>query len=150
MSCVSFGSTGDQGRRWLERLRAAAADERPVAEFKSPEVSEAKVRRVRLLAESADPKIRESAALSYVAPPDLLAQLAEDSDTGVRCCVARNERTPVAVLGRLTADTHAGVRGWVATNPVASAELLSQLVDDSDAAVRAVARWAGRWDVSSQ
>lgn len=149
MSCVSFGSTGDGGRRWLERLRAAADDPRPVAQFLSPEASEAKIRRVRQLAVSDDPKIRESAALSYLAPPDLLAALALDADRGVRCCVARNERSPVDVLGELATDVDPGVRGWVATNPTAGA-LVEQLKLDADPTVRSVAKWATGWPSRAQ
>lgn len=145
MSCVSFGSTGDGGRRWLERLRAAAADTRPVSSFRSPEVTDAKVRRVRALALAKDPKVRESAALSYAAPLDVLVALASDTESGVRCCVARNEHTPGAVLDTLGSDEHAGVRGWVAANPSVEPATLERLVDDTDDAVRAVAAWAGRW-----
>jgi len=141
MSCVSFGGEG-----WLERLRAAAADPRPVAAFLSPEVTDAKVRRVRLLAESHDPKIRESAALSYLAPPDLLTVLAADENPGVRCCVARNEHTPSDVLELLAADADHGVRGWVAANPVVPLTALELLEADAEEMVRSLASWARGWE----
>lgn len=137
MSCVSFG-----GRGWLERLRVAADDPRPVAEFLSPEHSESKVRRIRLLAVSSDPVIRESAALSYLAPVEVLTDLANDKQVGVRCCVARNHSTPVDVLERLSHDPDTGVRGWVAANPSTPAPVLAQLRHDPQQSVRTVATWA--------
>lgn len=144
MSCVSFWSGPDGGRAWLQRLRAAAEDPRPVSTFRSPDVSDAKVARIRQLAASTDPKIRESAALSQLATGDLLDKLSHDDEVGVRCCVARNQRTPLAVLLRLAHDGNAGVRAWVAANPSAR-ELLDDLQHDTSETVRLVAAWATRW-----
>ncbi len=144
MSCVSFWSGPDGGRAWLERLRAAAEDPRPVSTFRSPDISDAKIARIRQLATSSDAKIRESAALSRQASGDLLNDLSHDADMGVRCCVARNERTPLAVLRRLAHDRNAGVRAWVAANPGAR-ELLNDLQHDTNETVRLVAAWATRW-----
>jgi len=140
MSCVSFG-----GRGWLERLRAAATDDQPVSTFRSPAATETKSRRVRLLAAAAEPRIRESAALSPLASEDVLRRLAEDEETSVRCCVARNGLTPPDVLHQLAADPAASVRGWVAANPSVAPATLHRLDADADATVRGVARWARGW-----
>ena len=140
MSCLGF--LGPQQRA---ALAASTADGAPLSSFASPAVSDGKVRRVRLLARSTDPRIRESAALSHHAPPDVLASLAADEEVGVRRCVARNERTRPAVLERLAADPDPYVRGWVAAHPAVPPALLDLLVEDADDCVRAVVAWAKGW-----
>lgn len=144
MSCVGF-FTPEQ----LRRVREAALDPRPVSTFRSPDASEAKVERTRAMAVSADPRIRESAALSSLVPESVLAELAADPQRSVRCCVARNARCPSEVLARLAADDDAGVRGWVAANPAVSKQLLGQLATDEDQTVRAVVDWAVAWQQPS-
>lgn len=141
MSCISFLSPTQRAQ-----LRASSRDDgRPLSRFASPEASEGKVRRVRMLALSADPKIRESAALSQWAPADVLEALAADAQAGVRCCVARNYRTAPAVLTRLSRDPADVVRGWVAAHPAASDAVLSALENDADENVRKVVTWARAW-----
>lgn len=139
MSCVSFLSP-------QQRLLLRAAPTGPaVSSFRSPEVTEGKVQRLRQMAVSADPRIRESAALAYATPLDVLADLALDPEPGVRCSVARNEHAPAEVLRLLAADPAPGVRGWVAANPGVPLTVLESLTDDPDATVRGVVGWARRW-----
>lgn len=141
MSCVGFFTP-----RQLARVRAAAADTTPVSSFRSPAATEGKIDRVRSMAGSADPRIRESAALSSLADRAVLSTLAVDRERSVRCCVARNEHAPADVLELLAADTDAGVRGWVAANASTPPSVLERLADDADPTVQAVVAWAARWD----
>ncbi len=145
MSCVTF---------WTPAMRAKlrlAAGAGPVSTFVSPPASEAKLRRLRLLALDPSARIRESAALASHAPEDVLRALATDGDVGVRSCVARNPGCPVDVLRALADDRHELVRGWVAANPAAPADLLGALGGDDSAVVRRVVGWARDWpDVSDQ
>ncbi len=143
MSCMGFLSP--QQRAALAASSREDAGGAPLSAFASPPASAGKVQRVRALAASADPTIRESAALSYRAPEDVLVALAADSEAGVRRCVARNEHTPTEVLRTLAADPDAGVRGWVAAHPAVPDDLLAALADDPDPTVRAVVAWAEGW-----
>lgn len=130
------------------RLRASSRDDAgPLSSFLSPAATASKVERVHVMAASADVRIRESAALAVIAPPDVLSLLAGDAERSVRCSVARNAGTPPEVLGRLGADADAGVRAWVAANPSVPASLLDVLGDDPDPTVRSVAAWARRWQI---
>jgi hypothetical protein len=140
VSCVGFLSPAQRAA-----LAAASADGPPLSSFASPAHSEGKVRRVRLLAGSSNRTIRESAALSYLAPADVLETLAEDEADSVRACVARNERAPEWVLRALAADPSPQVRGWVAANPSTPVCLRDELATDPDAGVRAVVAWAAGW-----
>jgi hypothetical protein len=140
MSCVGFLSPAQRAA-----LAASSADGPPLSSFASPPHSAGKVRRVRLLAASPDSTIRESAALSYLAPVDVLEALAADDADGVRCCVARNERAPEWVLRSLAADPCPQVRGWAAANPSTPPSLRDELADDPDPGVRAVVTWAAGW-----
>ena len=143
MSCMGFLSP--QQRAALAASSREDAGGAPLSAFASPPATEGKVRRVRALAASADPAIRESAALSYRAPEDVLVALADDPETGVRRCVARNEHAPAEVLRRLATDADPGVRGWVAAHPAVAEGLLAALADDPDPTVRAVVAWAEGW-----
>lgn len=144
MSCVSFLSTAqraalresDDEQLTPEEIRAA---------HPSPPVTDGKLHRIRLLARSADPSIRQSAALNQQCPVDVLELLAADADASVRCCVARQPNTPEVLLRRLACDHAADVRGWVAANPAVPQSLLSDLAGDPDATVRGVVRWARNW-----
>lgn len=141
MSCISFLSPAQRAQ-----LRASSRDDgRPLSRFASPEASDGKVHRVRLLADSPDPKIRESAALSQWAPVDVLDSLAGDVEAGVRICVARNYRSAPDVLTRLSGDPADVVRGWVAAHPATPDAVLSALEDDADENVRKVVAWARAW-----
>jgi hypothetical protein len=140
MSCVGFLTPAQRAA-----LAASSAEGPPLSAFASPPHSEGKVRRVRLLASSERASIRESAALSYAAPPDVLESLAADGVTSVRSCVARNERAPDWVLRTLAADPSPQVRGWVAANVSTPPALRDGLASDPDPAVRAVVAWAAGW-----
>lgn len=139
MSCIGFLSPQQR------RLLRASTRDGVLSSFRSPEVTEGKIERLRAMATSTDPKIRESAALAYASPVDVLVRLATDPEPGVRFSVARNEHASAEVLRTLAADEVAGVRGWVAANASAPADVLAVLVDDPDQTVRSVAAWALRW-----
>lgn len=144
MSCVSFLSEAqraalresDEEQLTPEEIRAA---------HPSPPATEGKLRRIRVLAQSADPSIRQSAALNQYCPVDVLELLATDADTGVRRSVARQPKTPEALLRALARDEVPDVRGWVAANPGVPQSLLAELADDPDATVRGVVAWARNW-----
>jgi hypothetical protein len=139
MSCVSFW--GPDAR---ERLVAAMAAP-PVATFASPEVSGAKLRRIALMAASADPRVRESAALNAHTPVEVLQVLAGDPEMSVRCCVARSPQATAEVLSGLAADAAAPVRRWVAAHPGTPLEVMDSLGEDPDLGVREVVQWNRRW-----
>ena len=144
MSCMSWMSPAQ--RAALAASSAADGEGAPLSSFASPPTSDGKTQRVRVLAASADPAIRESAALSLRAPEDVLVALAADEAVTVRRCAARNERLPVALLRSLAADPDAVVRGWVAAHPAVPVDVREELASDEDARVRAVVGWAERWD----
>ena len=70
---------------------------------------------LKLLAHSADPRIRRGVADKRAAAP-LLDQLARDHDAGVRMRVCYNAKVSVATLERLAHDPDADVRR-AATRP---------------------------------
>ena len=107
----------------------------------APEVTESKIRRLRLLATDPNPKIRESAASSYHTPEDVFAQLARDPDEGVRACVARNESAPCDVLRALVDDESERVRGFLAVNFFVPQDAMERLAADRSRTVRDLARW---------
>lgn len=107
----------------------------------APPVTDSKIARLRLLADDANPKIRESVASSYHAPAELYARLARDPDAGVRGCVARNEATPCDVLRELAHDPSATVRGWVAVNFFVPADVMDELAADESETVRGLVAW---------
>ncbi len=143
MSCLGFMTP--QQRAALAASSREDAAGAPLSAFASPPVTAGKVRRIGALAASAEVAIRESAALAYHVPPDVLDRLARDPAPSVRCCVARNERTSVDLLWRLAADPDAHVRGWVAAHRSTPEDLHRLLTADPDAEVRAVAAWAAGW-----
>lgn len=108
MSCIGFWTEGQR-----ERLRLAALDPRPVAQFLSPRTTESKRRRVRLMALDPRPAIREAAAL-HTDESEVLVTLAADGDAGVRAAVARSPRCPAELLAVLVDDANDVVRGWAA------------------------------------
>ena len=143
MSCVTFLAP-DQRAALI-----AGSPQRPIdevlAEHPVPPVTAGKIHRLRILAGDPNPKIRQSAASSRHAPPDLLAGLAADEEVGVRCCVARNEQAAEPTLRDLAHDPAAVVRGWVAANSSTPAGLLDLLATDDDESVRAVVAWSRNW-----
>lgn len=111
------------------------------ARHPAPPVTESKIRRLRLLAEHANPRIRESVASSYHAPADVVARLARDPDEGVRARLARNEATPCDTLRELAEDSSATVRGWVAVNYFVPADVMENLAADESPVVRGLVAW---------
>ncbi|MEO6827815.1 MAG: hypothetical protein ABI255_10190 [Microbacteriaceae bacterium] len=140
MSCIRFNTPAQrQAMRDYAPVRLTA--EQAAALHPAPPVTASKIRRLRLLAASANPKIRESVASSYHAPDDVFAALAADPDEGVRSCVARNEATPCDVLRTLAADASETVRGWVAINYFVPEDAMARLVEDESATVRKLVAW---------
>lgn len=148
MSCIRFNTPAQR-----EQMRAAApamlTREQALALHPAPPVTESKIRRLRLLAESPDAKIRESVASSYHAPAELYARLAHDPDAGVRGCVARNEATPCDVLRELAHDEDETVRGWVAVNFYVPDDVMRELADDPSTTVRSLVAWKSSLAVSA-
>lgn len=140
MSCIRFNTPAQRAQ-----MQAAAPEmltsEQAASLHPAPAVTVSKVRRLRLLAESANPKIRESVASSYHTPSDLFERLAHDADAGVRGCVARNEAAPCDVLRELSRDDDEAVRGWVAVNFYVPDDVMRDLADDVSGTVRALVAW---------
>jgi len=140
MSCIRF-NTPAQRRQLAESAPVMIGSPDPVAQFLSPKVTESKVARIRRLASDANPKIRESAALSYHAPLEVYAALAKDPVASVRACVARNEHTPCDILRELASDPDETVRGWVAINYFVPADAMERLAEDDSETVRRLVAW---------
>ncbi|RZS54357.1 hypothetical protein EV141_2354 [Microcella putealis] len=141
MSCIRF-NTPAQKQQLADNAPAMREDGGdPVAQFLSPSVTDSKRERIRRLAASPNPRIRESAALSYHAPDDVHEALANDPDAGVRSCLARNERTPCDVLRTLASDRDEQVRAWVAINYFVPADAMEKLAADESETVRALVAW---------
>lgn len=140
MSCIRFNTPAQR-----EAMRRAApamlTAEEAAALHPAPPVTESKIRRLRLLATDANPKIRESVASSYNTPADLFEVLAHDPAEGVRACVARNEATPCDVLRELAGDRSELVRGWVAANYFVPEDAMARLAEDPSPVVRSLVRW---------
>ena len=115
--------------------------EEVAAQHPAPPVTESKIARLRVLAEDANPKIRESVAASYHAPEDIFEKLARDSDEGVRSWIARNENVSCDILRSLADDESAKVRGWLALNFFVPDDVMARLAEDPDDTVRALVRW---------
>jgi len=126
------------------QLNEATSDdgsEPPVASFRSPEVTESKIARIERMAADENPKIRESAALSYHAPEHVYFALAEDTDAEVRACLARNSKAPCEVLRILSGDKSEKVRAFVATNFHVPADVMEVLAQDQSELVRQLVAW---------
>lgn len=143
MSCIRF-NTPAQRRQLAADAPAMLRSDDPVAQFLSPAVTASKVARIRRLAADPNPKIRESAALSYHAPLDIYEALSRDPDAGVRACIAKNEHVPCDILRRLADDPDERVRGFVALNYFVPADAMQALADDSSAIVRGLVDWKAR------
>lgn len=115
--------------------------EQAAALHPAPEVTESKIRRLRLLATDPNPKIREAVASSYNTPEDVIASLAKDPDEGVRGCVAKNEATPCDLLRELADDRSETVRGWVAVNYFVPSDVMEKLASDRSRTVRSLVKW---------
>lgn len=140
MSCIRF-NTPAQRAQMARMAPAILTAEEAAALHPAPEVTESKIRRLRLLATDPNPKIRESVASSYNTPEDVFVALASDPDEGVRACVARNESAPCDVLRSLVADGSERVRGFLALNFFVPEDAMSTLAEDSSRTVRDLVRW---------
>lgn len=140
MSCIRF-NTPAQRAQFKAMAPAMLTAEQAAALHPAPEVTESKIRRLRLLAVDPNPKIRESVASSYHTPEDVFEALAKDADEGVRACVARNESAPCEVLRSLANDSSERVRGFLAVNYYVPEDVMSLLADDRSATVRDLVRW---------
>jgi hypothetical protein len=115
----------------------------------APPVTESKITRLRTLATSTNPKIRESVASSYHAPADLFATLARDPDPGVRGWLARNETVPCEILRLLVDDESETVRGWLALNYFVPNDVMAVLAEDESETVRALVTWKRELSLTS-
>jgi hypothetical protein len=140
MSCIRF-NTPAQRRQLADSAPVRVTSSDPVAQFLSPAVTASKIARIRRLATDPNPKIRESAALSYHAPTEVYASLARDPIASVRACVARNEHAPCDLLRELSTDADETVRAWVAVNYFVPADVMERLADDSSPTVRRMVAW---------
>jgi hypothetical protein len=140
MSCIRF-NTPAQRQAMRASAPAMLTAEEAAALHPSPPVTESKLRRLRVLATSANPKIRESVASSYNTPADVFEALSRDGDEGVRSCLARNEATPCDILRRLAHDESERVRGWVAVNYYVPADAMQSLAGDPSETVRKLVKW---------
>ena len=140
MSCIRFNTPAQRAQlaRFAPTMLTPAE---LAAQHPAPPVTESKIRRLRLLSEHANPKIRESVASSYHAPAEVMQKLARDADAGVRACVARNETTACELLRELAHDESESVRGWVAVNFFVPADVMDELADDPSATVRGLVGW---------
>lgn len=148
MSCIRFNTAAQRAQLARSAPRMLSAEEL-AAQHPAPPVTESKIRRLRILAEHANPKIRESVASSPHTPTDVVARLAEDPDAGVRACVARNEATSCDILRGLADDDVEAVRGWVAVNFAVPADVMDALADDPSETVRSLVAWKASLAVAS-
>lgn len=139
MSCIRFNTTAQKAQ--LQELFFRPDGHEPVASFLSPAITESKVARIVRMSEDPNPKIRESAALSYHAPLAVYEKLAKDPDVGVRSCLARNTHTPCDVLRTLASDSHETVRAFVAVNYSVPADAMELLAQDDSPIVQRLVEW---------
>jgi len=139
MSCIRFNTTA-QRAQMAAALPRLEKDE-PVAAFLSPAITQSKVARIVRMSEDANPKIRESAALSYHAPLAVYEKLAKDPDVGVRSCLARNQATPCDVLRVLARDSSEQVRSFVAVNYSVPKDAMELLATDESPMVQKLVAW---------
>ncbi len=140
MSCIRFNTPAQRAQ--LDRLASdPKLSAESVAQFLSPEITDSKIARLKLMASSRNVKIRESAALSIHLPDEDRWLLARDVAESVRVCVARNESTPCDILRHLAADPSETVRGWVAVNYFVPADTMEVLALDEASTVRALVSW---------
>jgi hypothetical protein len=143
MSCIRFNTPA-------QRLQMAATaptmrtPEEVAQHYRSPEVTESKLRRLRLLAQSDNPKIRERVAADYHTPADLVAALAKDPDPGVRATLARNETVSCDILRELAHDESETVRGFVAINYFVPQDAMAELAEDESPVVRGLVEWKAK------
>jgi hypothetical protein len=150
MSCIRFNTPAQRAQLAAMAPSMLTAEE-AARLHPAPPVTATKIQRLRLLAESSNPKIRESVASSYHTPLDVAERLSRDPDEGVRACLARNETTSCDLLRELSHDPSEAVRGWVAVNFYVPADVMDALADDPSETVRSLVSWkaslADRGDV---
>lgn len=140
MSCIRFNTPAQRAQ--LDRLRAdSALSQTAVSQFLGPEFGETKINRLRVMAKDKNPKIRESVALSYHVPEEVMWSLAKDKNEGVRICVARNETTPCDILRFLATDKSEQVRSWVAVNYFVPQDAMELLAKDKSESVQKLVKW---------
>jgi hypothetical protein len=139
MSCIRFNTTAMKSQ--LDEARSHGLGDDPVASFLSPEITESKVKRIVTMSQDPNPKIRESAALSYHAPLAVYEKLAKDADEGVRSCLARNHATPCDVLRTLAKDSSETVRAFVAVNFNVPEDAMEELAQDDSPTVQKLVAW---------
>ena len=140
MSCIRFNTPAQRAQLAAMAPSMLSAEE-AARLHPAPPVTESKIRRLRMLAEHPNPKIRESVASSYHTPLDVAERLARDPDEGVRACLARNETTSCDLLRELSHDTSEAVRGWVAVNFYVPADVMDDLAGDPSETVRGLVAW---------
>ena len=140
MSCIRF-NTPAQRAQLAAMAPSMLTPEEAARLHPAPPVTASKIHRLRLLADSPNPKIRESVASSYHAPADLSERLARDPDEGVRACLARNESTSCDLLRELSHDESEVVRGFVAVNFFVPDDVMRELADDPSPVVRSLVEW---------
>lgn len=140
MSCIRF-NTPAQRAQLAAMAPSMLTPEEAARLHPAPPVTATKIRRLRLLAENPNPKIRESVASSYNAPVDLYERLARDPEEGVRACLARNENTPCDLLRELAHDESELVRGFVAVNFYVPEDVMLELAGDPSPVVRSLVEW---------
>jgi hypothetical protein len=140
MSCIRFNTPAQRAQ--LARMAPSMlTPEQVAAQHPAPPVTESKIRRLRMLAADANPKIRASAASSYHLPEDVAAELASDPDVGVRGWLARNETVSCDLLRQLAHDEAETVRAFVAVNFFAPADAMAELAEDDSERVRGLVAW---------
>jgi hypothetical protein len=140
MSCIRFNTPAQRAQ--LARMAPSMrTPEEIAAQHPAPPVTDSKLRRLRLLATDANPKIRASAASSYHLPDDVAAALAQDPDAEVRSWLARNETVSCDLLRQLAHDDEESVRAFVAVNYSAPADAMADLAGDESATVRGLVEW---------
>jgi len=139
MSCIRFNTTAQRAQ--IGAGVARAHGDEPVAAFLSPAITSTKISRIERMSEDANPKIRESAALSYHAPMAVYEKLAKDPNEGVRMCLARNPQTPCDVLRTLAGDSSETVRAFVAVNYSVPQDAMDRLAADTSDIVSRLVAW---------
>lgn len=136
MSCIRFNTEAQR-----KQLKYAVSVDEPIASWLSPDVTDSKTKRIHMMAQDRNPKIRESAALSINLPIATAWLLAQDKSDNVRSCLARNENVPEGVLRLLAVDKSATVRQWIAVNYCTPYDTIDMLATDSDKQVRQLIEW---------
>lgn len=142
MSCVRFNTPAQ--RQQMTDVSSGVQRDEPIAQFLGPALTQSKIDRLRLMAVSENPKIRETVAASRHTPEELFFALADDPDAGVRMWLARNEKVPCDILRKLAHDSDETVRSFVAINFFVPADAMGELAQDESPRVRALVDWKSK------